>query len=563
MTLQESQQDTGIESLEGVEPEPLDSWASEAPLKLVAWALESMRRTGKSKAIREKLEGHFVRDPDWKVWWGRVLLRLKESSQFYVGSNTSIRLRAKVADIPTESWDSLRRPTKAPKKKAPTVADWRKWFLNTTGDPAPGRFPTKAAIRAFAKMSASDTGRALERTMEAAGQVLEPGPEKISTQAARAWMEAVFRAWLRFRDVSEPDSVDLRARGVGELLARLVIVAGGESGPLELLHSAGGLLGQTDPGQREFTSGMWQVFQDSVGNAWDLLKPPSLQDRASLARELVPAAFRAAAPARQFSDLELVLNGLPPDEQGRLFRDLMVRSAAGEAPEEKVLNYLATSRHAGSVQDPAHNCRRLDLLAMASHLLNDGPGGVAEEAAQQVAEALADSAHQSNGPVSSALFAAFRQQMVDLNVKQRNELESQSLSHERQLAERREEQERLNLEVQRLRNQIVAGREASRMDILQDILKVISETVQSFRQRKENPEELVRHVEARLVLALRVGGAEEFGTIGETVSYDPTQHEAATEIPIRSPVRVAARGAVMHGKATGDRVLIKARVEIQ
>ena len=129
---------------------------------------------------------------------------------------------------------------------------------------------------------------------------------------------------------------------------------------------------------------------------WDLLKPPSL-DRASLARSLFP--LLSVQLSQPVSDLELVLNGLPPDEQGRLSGPV-VRSAAGE-PQGKGAELLATSRHAGNASKIQPICRRLDLL-MASHLLNDGPGGVCRRGGA-LAEALADSAHQSNGPVSSAV----------------------------------------------------------------------------------------------------------------------------------------------------------------
>jgi hypothetical protein len=98
------------------------------------------------------------------------------------------------------------------------------------------------------------------------------------------------------------------------------------------------------------------------------------------------------------------------------------------------------------------------------------------------------------------------------------------------------------------------------MDILQDMLSVIAETLQSLPEWTDNPEALAKNVEARLVLALGAGGAEEFGTIGETVPYDPRKHHAAAMIPAESPVRVCGPGAVFRGKLTGDRVLIKAKV---
>ena len=99
------------------------------------------------------------------------------------------------------------------------------------------------------------------------------------------------------------------------------------------------------------------------------------------------------------------------------------------------------------------------------------------------------------------------------------------------------------------------------MDILQDTVTVITETLQDVRQSKYNPEEAFPHIEARLMLALRVAGAEEFGTVGETVPYNPGRHRSANNLPKGFPVRIYASGAVMTGKTTGDRILIKAAVE--
>ena len=139
-------------------------------------------------------------------------------------------------------------------------------------------------------------------------------------------------------------------------------------------------------------------------------------------------------------------------------------------------------------------------------------------------------------------------------------MENLSLAHERQLEERRIEEGRQDQEIRRLRTQILASREESRMDILQDILRVMSETLQSIRPLQARPEELFRHVEARLALALRAGGAEEFGTIGETVAYNPAHHQAENQLPISAAVRIAAPGFVIRGNVTSDRVIAKARV---
>lgn len=99
------------------------------------------------------------------------------------------------------------------------------------------------------------------------------------------------------------------------------------------------------------------------------------------------------------------------------------------------------------------------------------------------------------------------------------------------------------------------------MDILQDTVTVITETLRDVRNAANNPEAVFRHLETRLTLALRVAGAEEFGTVGEVVSYNPVRHRSSGAVPAGSQVRIFASGIAMLGKAGVERILMKADVE--
>ncbi len=269
------------------------------------------------------------------------------------------------------------------------------------------------------------------------------------------------------------------------------------------------------------------------------------------------AAFDDDNSTRRCSELDRLIDILPAGERIHVIHNLIVRSAAGDAPKKNVLDYVVNSRHAAKLPDPAE---RLKLLALTAMLLTDGQGQVVNQASHEIGDKLADSSAHGNGPVWSGLLSDSRKRISDMRESLTAELENQRSSYEDQLAEMRAEQKRLQGRVEGLRAQIAARREESRLDIRHDMLLVIGETLQSFRQRKGSPEELLRHIEARLSLALRAGGAEEFGTIGETVLYNPRFHQVEKQTPNKSPVRVSAPGAIVRGKLTGDRVLIKARV---
>ncbi len=557
MTLQEVEAAPRLNTLEASELAPVESWASEAPLKLVAWALDSMGRTAKSTEIRQKLEGGLFRGLNWKTWWGRVLPAVKQSRRFNVKTNNYITLLSNVDAIPAEPWDSLPVPVKKAKTKTVSVADWKKWLLSDVPGPPPGPRPTKPVCNALAKLSKRDIQPAMHRTMWGAGEFLASGSP--TAQAAAGWAEAVSRGFIRSRELSEPDAVLSLSPQVGALLPKLVKVAKFSEESVTMLLAAGELPGEPDPWWREFTAGMWQAFQDT-GAARELVdKVPdeSGSGRAALARELATAALHAGNPLQYHAELDRVLDNLWPRDRLHIFNDLIVRSANRAASRQAVLDYVAASRHAAGLQNPAE---RLNLLVMASLLLSDGHGRVVDEAAQQIGVAVAKHGDNGIGLVWPALLSGARQHIADLRAQHAQELENQRLTYEADLEEMRREAEGLRERVAGLRSLIAEKREESRMDIRQDMLMVTAETLQSLRLNRDSPDSILRNVEVKLALALRAGGSEEFGMIGDIVPYNPKLHQADRLTSNDSNVRIRTPGALVRGKLTGDRVLIKARV---
>ena len=562
MTLEKPRKTAVLEPREADQPESIERWATETPLRLVAWALGSKLSKGSSKSIREKLEGRLGQDNKWKTWWDRVLPAVKDSRDFFNYQNpNSITLRTGVLEVPAKPWNSLPPVTKAkvPKRESPKVADWREWFLSGFAEPPPGLRPTKPAFNALGKLPAKNLTLALDRSIWGAREFLGSG--SVTPQPAAAWLELVSRAFTRFRDLNGPDAALALALDVGELLTSLALVTGYNEDSVELLLSAGALPGEPHPCQRQFVAGMWQWLQQSSGNASQWLDGSLGHDRrsgcAAMARQLVAAALNLTDPTRLHSELDRILDRLLMDERLQLIHDLMVRSAAGEAPKEATLAYVVHSRHLSALTDSA---KRLDLLVMASILLSDGSAAATEQASLEIGKALVDSSPERNGPVWSGLFSESRQRLADIQAQYAQELERQRRSSERQLEEGQQENERLTRRVEGLRAQIAEGRELSRMDILEDILVVTAENLQSIYQRKDNSETLLRNVKARLNLALLAGGAEELGKIGEIVPYDPRLHHADAPTNTGAPVRVSVPGAIMQGKLTSSRVLMQAQV---
>ena len=555
----------GLEELRLDRLDEVQSWVNEAPLKLVAAALTDIRGMAKAGAVKERLEGLVLEAGEkWQPWWDQVRPAVVDSEYFRTDRNkkgaiTAIGLRSGyyANDVPAEPLPP--KPAKAPKKKAATLTDWKRWLLSEAGGSPPGRFPTKNVSGVLAKWPPKTIGQALRGAIQGAEEYLESGGA--SARDAAGWLEAVSRATLRWRECVGPDSGDGLTERTGKLTTRLAQVAGYDKGAGDWLLLAGALSGQPDAWRREFAAGMWAAFQDSRDGARDLLMASSVQpghkDQAYLALEIALAAFDANGLIPGHSQLDRLLDIVPARERVQVIQNLILRSSAGDAPGEKVLDYVANSRHAAKLTAPAE---RLDTLALASIKLSEGQGQAIDLASLEIGEALAGSSADEHGPAWRGLLADGRKRISDMSKRKAGELESQRLAYETMLEEMSCEKKRLKSRVDNLRAEIAAGRETSRLGILEDILTVIGEAIQSLRQRNGSPEEALRDVETSLALALRAGGAEEFGKVGETAVYNPRFHQAESQIPTESPVRVSAPGAVVHGKLTGDHVLIKARV---
>ena len=565
MTLQETETTAVIEKSDETSQDSMESWASEDPLKLVAQALEDMGRTARPKDIERVLKSCMIRGRSWRTWWERVRPAVEKSPRYFtIGRRKEITFRGtvKVDDVSGEPWDALPGPVKKDRVKPPSPEDWTAWLTGKTDGQPPGRFPTKAVCNSFAKMSDNDIQTVMDRVMQGASEVLKSS--KPGVRAAAGWAEAVSRAFLKCSEVSEVAPPDDRARRVGAILTRLAFVGRPGNRSAELLVSLGSLAPtQPEPEvwRRDLLQGMWQALRESRHGAMDLYRvasaPLEPNGRAALTQELAIGALSPTGPTSPRSDLDQMLDDLLPTKRARLFESLIVNAANGEAPGQAVLDYVADSHHSTRLPDPA---TRLNLLVMASLLLSEGTGQAVDEASEKIGAALTDAPDDGTSSVWSSLLSTAQQHIREVQARHARELEDQRLSYEARLEEMRLEMERRNREVDGLRSQIVQGREESRMDIRQDMLLVIAETLQFLPEWAANPEALGSNVGARLTLALGAGGAEEFGTVGETVPYDPTRHSALTSIPAASPVRICSPGFLVRGNLSGDRVLIKARV---
>ena len=531
-----------LTSLKSNGAEDFGEWAKNSPLTLVALALSACGGDGRESDIREKLNGRAPLSPNWAGWWKRTKPKLGNLPAHFAASETSegigYKLLSGVADVPPD-WTQ---------PKSATLADWKKWLSAEAHESPPGRFPTKPVADALAKWPENTVERALFRVIVSAEETLALG--NASAQVAEGWLRTVAQASLRWRETGGADSRGYQAARVGELLVRLSRIAGDRT-PQELLLQAGVLDGETDAWRRGFVAGLWEAFEGD--DAREMYRRSSAvlgrQARADLAREIALAAFDPGYSARRNSELDRLLETMPEDQRRQILREMV--ASATPVWKDGVLDYIANSRHASG---PEH----LGLRTMAVLALGDERSDFAAQTSRELSDAF-ERPEIYGEPVRS-LFRDAAIKAGEAKISGRLQVKDLEQTHEVQIQQERQEQQRLRQQMQALAAELDARREESRLEIRQDMLLAVGEVLQSVCLR-DSVEELAGDVEAGLTLALRAGGADLLETPGALVNYEPQRHQAKGDLPPSAMVKVLAPGVIVRGGVHGDRVLLKAHVK--
>ena len=552
-------------------PETVREWHEEAPLKLLAAALADIGGTGKAGEIRERLDhGSLLGEKKWDAWWPRVRAVAADSSHFRTIRNKSnavmsVRLVSRASDVPSEPLPPpppKTDPQGAASTKKVSLADWRNWLRSETFGVPPGRSPTKPVCGALAKWPHKTIKQALERAMEGAEEFLSAGGTP--RLAAAGWLNAVSIASQRWRDSLIGDGGSDRAGGVGNLLIRLAGAAGYSEESTKILLQAGELTGHLDSWRREFMAGAWTVLRDSGDDARGLVRETSVQmghrGQRALVTEIVLAALRADDSASRHSALDHLLETLPGVGGVHSIRELMVRSVAGEAPHEDVLDYVANSRFGCMSAAPD---QRMGTMLLATLLLTDGQSRVAGETSRELAEAFTSVGDGVVQSVFKDVRAANQEWRENMRAESRAKLESQRQDYEARLDRERREQERLRQQNRTFRAQMASGREESRLEVRQDMLLAVGDVLERAHLPGRTVEERLQAVMSALPNVLQAGDAAAFGTPGETVPFNPRLYYSSDTVPDGAPVRVLAPGVVVRGESSGERMVLKASVARQ
>ena len=406
--------------------------------------------------------------------------------------------------------------SKPPRPKAASQADWKKWFLSDANEPPPDLYPKKAVSNALAKWPGKSIDKATNRAIWGAKEFLIES--RAPKRAAAGWLEAVARILFRWYECTKEDFASMP---VGVVLAGLTGIAGYDKTTQDLLLKAS-----------------------------------------------IPLLGRQSR-----SELDLLVDALLPDERVQFIQGMIVQSAAGEAPKVGVLNYLNSSPHPESFAPP----HRLKLLTLGAILLAEGQEPVISQASSELAEAIDGSASGRLAPNMQRWLESSREQYAGLLSQMESQRQSyqSNLDRERHEKERlrrefenkqreldtaRREQERLREQVRTFRATMASRREESRLEVRRGMLLAIGDILQRACWQGRNSEERLDDVIATLPKALHEGGAEVYGTVGETVPYDPVLHHSTAGMSQGTLVQLAAPGVIVRSSESRNRVILKANV---
>lgn len=562
----------GLEALLETRPGEVGRWVEDAPLKLLAATLTDIDRKAragvKAGDVRKRLEGRLLGDGvKWDRWWEGVrLLVAKDSRHFRVYRNkreaiTGISLRTGISyyDVPAEPLP--KKSAAAKKTKQANTTQWKSWFLGEGFQPRPGPSPASRLPSDLGKWPPSDVERALDRTLWATMDFVDSRSGRKDVGAG--WLQAITEMSLRWRECMDKTSTNDLAFRTGQVLPRLLRVAKNKDGLTDVSLLREATSGLPDEWRKGLMSGVWSATRERPRAVLDMLALAEdelgFDSRVALAKDICLAAFNTVDVDDKTVLLDRLVGALSARGRIPLLRDLLLASSKGDAPIEQAVNYVKQSVHAERRREPDG---RLSLLIIAALLVGDDSAQVVSMASTELADAF-ESSDVGSGPVQ-ALFGRVRDRNEAWRHRVYQEFEGRRREYESMLNANvegaRRERDRMSRQTATFRALMESNREESRLEVREGMLLAVGDALQRAHRGDASYEQRLKSVLSALRTALREGGAEQFGTVGENVGYDPKFHHTPTVTTRGATVKVIAPGVIVRTDTFGDRVILKASV---
>ena len=439
------------------------------------------------------------------------------------------------------------------------LPDWIQWLWNKEYSSIPGTAPPDGLTTLLESCPEEILGRVLDRLLAGAEEALETF--RLSPRARDQWLQAVVRAQRRRRDCPglEP-GVDGGHRMPG-VLGRMLNTIQQRETMQYLVDESARLLEADSEWRRHFATGLRDGYERDPAAAEHLLRMLAnrLDDvqQAALWGDLVATAL-AVDGDRTFSvtELDKVLSWLKTGLQPLAIKQAILRAAEGESSSDELIKFLVNSRYAGHTSDSAD---RFTLFLSAYLLLAESDPSLSGPVAEIYGAAVGQSETDVSNPAVAALIETARGRVEERESQLQEDLAQQEKDFKALLEEKDQERERLSTQIRTLRAELVSKREDSQLEIRQDMLLRIGDII----QRTYQPETDMVQVAELLTLVLRDGKAEPLGVVGELLPFNSKYHHYRDPIATGSLVHLVAPGVVARGGSFGEKVILKANVEVE
>ena len=532
----------GLKSSLSKDRESTLRWVDEAPLRLIAAALaDSNRRTAKVADIRSALTPDIIKPEDWNKWWNVVRPGLRESRYFSYAPREPIRLRTRnPAEVDSYTLDQLRVASRQVQSRpsisvegsvsSPSISGlggWILWALADEEEPMPRSAPSDDFVLFLERMPESVVPAALSRLSSGIEQRLIDTKQKPADASVKAWESAFVAALNRWAELSYSSEVSIQ--GIVALTVRV----------LEARHSA--------------------AFQD-IADCIAAYVARSTSNAEAIGDSLL--SVFAAAPIGTENLLERLSGQLDASTKVALWRQL-IGNGLRRRDKPPIGQWMRTL----DLED------KVDVfVALLTTIYDEGLvariGDFLEAEWKQVdlkqhyklfdAVAVAWALHQQSMPVSkkamleaagdgeredeASLLSEWRSIVSSLSERERALSEQREAELQQQLKESKSELDRAGRQISFLQRENRRKRRSAEIEITRDAITVLGLALRNLAVSATPKSQVIKDVEAKIILALSTLGARPFGAVEELVQFDPALHDATPRPEIGTLVRIVAPG---------------------
>ena len=550
----------GLEATLWINPEAAYSWVRNGPLRLVAATLADARGAGKPKDLQTRLQQRVLRDVNWSTWWKRIQPLVKQSPYFQV-KNGSYTLVGNASDIPEEMPPTpSRRVTpggQRPKiRKSASSREWIEWLLGPLDIGPPGNVPAQVVLDILDVLPDGMLEGASQRLLSGLRVVLQS--KRIpSTQALTTWVEAITRLSSRWDESALSGSMQTLPRNLAEFTVELLGQSRHKVLATKFLPLLISIVQKSDGAAQEVVRGLIASSQARSGASLELLH--RLTDvlpettRRLLLKKVVREVFQVGASEHQ----HLMLQAVNEKDHDYLLEYLALLAVDGQISADRVVEAFLGEWPA---RQKANRPASLKSLLIVAILLDAAAEPLHLQMIDEFRSALREQDQTLAAPIVAKLVGVAREEILQTRRELEERMSREVETLNTQLSEAQKEIGMVRRCAGDLQIEIAQRREESQLEIRRDMLLSIGEVLQIVSKKDKKLVDLISDVQAGLSLALRAGGAEILGRVGQVVSYDPKLHQSDKNLDQGASVIITAPGVRIDTGRLGDLVLLKACV---